>query len=447
MSTINPTLPPPSSASRISSKTVESAVNALLKWRNSKSKTQKAQLLEQDDFLYLVLSLKKIPQKARTNPHKIPLPHPLISHEDDNAPETCLIIDDRPKSNLTKDEAMKKIKNDNIPISKVIKLTKLKTNYRPFEAKRKLCDSYDMFFADKRVIPLLPKLLGKQFFKKKKIPVPMDLKHKNWKEQMDKVCGSTLLYIKTGTCCVLKIGKVSMGPMEIVENVTAAIDGIAEIVPRKWGNIRSFHLKVLESLALPVYQSVPDMKLKIDGVKKDDEELFNRILGEGNVKDVKSDSNKKKSKKGRIHEVRYMDSNIGEVLDDDELGSGGVEADVVESEGNEDSENDQMDGGEVRSQKRKKGDKVKVEKPPKKMAKLKKEDGIEGMQDQKLTKKMSKVVKKEDGVKGRKDEDVVKQKKQEKEQLPLKEKKKSLLGKLKSSELKVKDKKEKKRWI
>ncbi|KAK1568549.1 hypothetical protein Q3G72_025823 [Acer saccharum] len=320
---------------------------------------------------------------------------------------------------------MKKIKNDNIPISKVIKLTKLKTNYRPFEAKRKLCDSYDMFFADKRVIPLLPKLLGKKFFKKKKIPVPMDLKHKNWKEQMDKVCGSTLLYIKTGTCCVLKIGKVSMGPMEIVENVTVSIDGIAEIVPRKMGK----------------------HKLKIDGVKKDDDELFNRILGEGNVKDVKSDSNKKKSKKGRIHEVRYMDSNIGEVLDDDELGSGGVEADVVESEGNEDSENDQMDGGEVRSQKRKKGDKVKVEKPPKKMAKLKKEDGIEGMKDQKLTKKMSKVVKKEDGVKGRKDEDVVKQKKQEKEQLPLKEKKKSLLGKLKSSELKVKDKKEKKRWV
>ncbi|KAK0589430.1 hypothetical protein LWI29_014194 [Acer saccharum] len=305
---------------------------------------------------------------------------------------------------------MKKIKNDNIPISKVTKLTKLKTNYRPFEAKRKLCDSYDMFFADKRVIPLLPKLLGKKFFKKKKIPVPMDLKHKNWKEQMDKVCGSTLLYIKTGTCCVLKIGKVSMGPMEIVENVTVAIDGIAEIVPRKMGK----------------HKVVPSESAGELG------------------KDVKSDSNKKKSKKGRIHEVRYMDSNIGEVLDDDELGSGGVEADVVESEGNEDSENDQMDGGEVRSQKRKKGDKVKVEKPPKKMAKLKKEDGIEGMKDQKLTKKMSKVVKKEDGVKGRKDEDVVKQKKQEKEQLPLKEKKKSLLGKLKSSELKVKDKKEKK---
>ncbi|KAL5793062.1 hypothetical protein ACOSP7_001656 [Xanthoceras sorbifolium] len=443
--TINPTPPPPSAANRVNLKTVESAVNALLKWRNSKSKSQKPQLLEQDDIFYLVLTLKKIPQKSRTNPHKIPIPHSLISHEDDNAPEVCLIIDDRAKSNLTKDAAMKKIKNDNIPISKVIKITKLKTDYRPFEAKRKLCNSYDMFFADKRVVPLLPKLLGKQFFKKKKTPVPLDLTHKNWKEQMDKVCGSALLYLKTGTCSVLKIGKASMGPEEIVENVAAAIDGIAEIVPRKWGNIRSFHLKLLDSLALPVYHAVPDMKLKIDGLKEVEQEVFNKELDKGNVKDVNSDSNKKKSKKGRIHEVKYMDSNIGEVFDEDELG-----IDVGESEGSEDSENDQMDGGEVGGQKRKKGDKAKVEKPRKKMSKVKKEDGV-----QKLTKKVSKV-KKEDGLEDIKDEDVVKQKKQKKEELSLKragddssgkKKKKSLLGKLKSPELKAKDKKEKKKRV
>ncbi|KAJ0043709.1 hypothetical protein Pint_19235 [Pistacia integerrima] len=111
-----------------------------------------------------------------------------------------------------------------------------------------------MFFADKRVVTLLSKLLGKHFFKKrKKIPVPVDLKHKNWKEQIEKVCGSALLYLRTGTCSVLKVGKVSMDAKEIVENVMAAINGIAEIVP---GNVRSLHLKMLESLALPVYQAV-----------------------------------------------------------------------------------------------------------------------------------------------------------------------------------------------
>ena len=47
-------------------------------------------------------------------------------------------------------------------------ISKLKANYYPFEAKRKLCDSYDLFMADDRIIPSLPKLIGKSFFKKKK---------------------------------------------------------------------------------------------------------------------------------------------------------------------------------------------------------------------------------------------------------------------------------------
>ncbi|KAK0589503.1 hypothetical protein LWI29_015187 [Acer saccharum] len=144
----------------------------------------------------------------------------------------------------------------------------------PFEAKRKLFNSYDRFFADKRVVLLLRKLLGKQFSKKKKLPVPLDLKRKNWKEQIMKVCGSALLYMETGTCSVLKVGKVSMGAEEIVENVAAAVNGIAEIVPRKWRNIRSLQLKLSDSMTLPVYQAVPDMKLKIDGIKEEEEEVM-----------------------------------------------------------------------------------------------------------------------------------------------------------------------------
>ncbi|XP_044502732.1 ribosomal L1 domain-containing protein 1-like [Mangifera indica] len=402
MATTNP------APTRVSSKTVEKAVNALLKWKNSKSQTQKPQLLEKDDFIYLILTLKKIPQNCRTNPYKIPLPHSLIRQEDDNPPEFCLIIDDRPKSSLTKDAALKKIKNDELPIAKVVKITKLKTDYRPFEAKRKLCDSYDMFFADKRVVPLLPKLLGKHFFKKKKIPVPMDLKHNNWKEQIEKVCESALLYLRTGTCSVLKVGKVSMGTKEIVENVMAAINGIAEIVPRKWGNVRSFHLKMLESLALPAYQAVPDMRLKIEGIKDREEKVVDEKVEKENVKAVDDDGNKKKSKKkGRIHEIRYMDSNIEEVFDEDELGSDDGIGDVGESvdgEGDfgesDDGEAGEMVSAEILSKKRKKGDKGKAEKLPKKVAKVKKDDDIKKM------KKMADVKqkkKKEEGLSLKKD--------------------------------------------
>ncbi|KAK9944651.1 hypothetical protein M0R45_010211 [Rubus argutus] len=127
--------------------------------------------------------------------YKIPLPNPLLSE----FTEFCLIYDDRAKSKLTKDQIDKKIKADNIPITKTLKLSKLKADYKAFEAKRKLMDSYDTFLADKWIVPLLPRLLGKQFFNKKRISVPVDLQQNNWKEQVDRIIESSLLFLSTGS--------------------------------------------------------------------------------------------------------------------------------------------------------------------------------------------------------------------------------------------------------
>ncbi|KAE9621549.1 putative ribosomal protein L1 [Lupinus albus] len=328
--------------------TVERAIDSLLKWRNSQSQIQKSKLLDQDDeFIYLTLTLKKVPPKGRVNPHKVPLPHSLTSEFS----ERCLIIDDRPKSNLTKADAEKKIKSESIPISEVLKLSKLASDYRAFDAKRKLCDSYDMFFADKRIVPLLARLLGKHFLKKKKVPLPLDLQKKNWKEQVEKACSSGLLTLRSGTCSVVRVAKLSMERDEIVENVVAAIGGVVEIIPKKWENVRSFHVKLLESLALPVYQAVPDIKLRIDGSKAEEEEGEMKKYEEdgGEVHDQKI--GKKKKKKGKIHEVIYMNDKVGE---DEDL----VVEDKPGSEDAGDLDNDEMGSGELVNKKRKKGVKV-----------------------------------------------------------------------------------------
>ncbi|ESQ52985.1 hypothetical protein EUTSA_v10016795mg [Eutrema salsugineum] len=299
--------------SRVSPNTVEDAVKSLVNWRNEKSKTEKEQLVEQDEFVYLIVTLKKIPQTSRINPYRISLPHPIIKPTEDS-PELCLIIDDRPKSGITKEDAIKKIKSENIPITKVLKLSKLKTDYRPFMAKRKLCDSYDRFFSDRRVIHMLPRLFGKKFFVNKKVPLPIDLKHKNWKEQIEKACGATMFFLRTGTCSVVKVGKLSMQSDEIAENVMATLSGVVDILPGNWNYVRSLHLKLCESLALPIYQAVPDLKLKIDSF---DEESVESDVDESESTVV---SVKNKKKKGRIDEVRYMDSNVSETLGDDEIG-------------------------------------------------------------------------------------------------------------------------------
>ncbi|GAB4828487.1 hypothetical protein Ancab_039325 [Ancistrocladus abbreviatus] len=249
------TSPPPtqpSLSSTVSSKAPQETVEVL------KIQGPKPQLLRSDEFLYLVLTLKKIPPKGRTNPYKIPLPHPLHSpHES----KLCLFIDDR-HGRLTSKDAKEKIASEGIPISKIIKLSKLKSDYKPFEAKRKLCDSYDMFFADRRI---------------------------------ERACGSAFLFLKTGTCSVVRVGKGFMEVEEIVENVGAAINGVVDAVPKKWANVRSLHLKFSESLALPIYQVMPEISGLIKNEGGDGEEA-----GKGNERGRKGDDEMlwKEMKKG-----------------------------------------------------------------------------------------------------------------------------------------------------
>ncbi|GLJ48803.1 hypothetical protein SUGI_1029160 [Cryptomeria japonica] len=307
-----PKAPPPVKQERI-----EKAVDALMKWVKSQPKYQKPQLLEHDEFLYMIVTLKKIPAKERTNPYKIRMPNPLFSL--DGSQEICLIINDGEKrtSRVSSEFAKAKIKEESLPISKVLKYSKLKTDYKPFEAKRKLCGSYDMFMADRSVIPLLPRHLGKTFFKKKKHPIPVDLSHKQWRRQIELACSCALVYLRGGTCCVVKVGKVSQERDEIVQNVSAVIDGLAEVIPKKWKNVRSLHLKMLESVALPIYQVVPERPFKIEGVgsgaglqvsvEESEKEVHARDSEEGE---------KKAFKKGRIHNVRYMDHMLGDMSDD-----------------------------------------------------------------------------------------------------------------------------------
>ncbi|KAK4378269.1 hypothetical protein RND71_000131 [Anisodus tanguticus] len=384
--------PSPSATTKVSRATVEKGVDALLKWKETKSKIQKPQLLPQDDFIYVNLTLKKIPPKPRTNAFRIPFPHPL--HDDSS--ELCFIIDDRPNSKLTSDAAKKIIKSHNIPITKVIKLSKLKTNYKSFEAKRKLCDSYDLFLVDRRIVHLLPKLLGKQFFKKKKLPLPLDLTHKNWKEQVERACGSGLFYLRTGTCCMMRIGKGSMDPTQIVDNVVEAIKGVVQVVPKKWGGVRSLHLRLSDSLALPLYQALPEMKLKIQGFKEKEAEEVSGDLVEVKESGKKAEegSGKKKGKnKGRIHEVRYMDFDTGV----DVMGSDDDVENVGKNEEEERSDEDIEESEESEVEKVKKGktEKGSIEKKAKKLKKAEQEKKSKlSVKDGKKKKKSTEVEKK-----------------------------------------------------
>ncbi|EYU30246.1 hypothetical protein MIMGU_mgv1a011683mg [Erythranthe guttata] len=238
---------------RIKEETVRKAVNALLKWRqkklqsNSDHEEEEEEESEGDDFIYLSLTLKKVPPKALTlAPHRIPLRHSLLP-EHHSTLNLCLIVDGK---KVTAESALKALaaQGGDPSVNQVLKLSKLKSDYRSFDSKKRLYDSFDAFFATENAVPLLPKVLGKVFYKKK-------ADCSNLEEEIESACNSSLLCLSAGTCSAVRVGRwgVTEGG-EIIENVYEAIDRVVEIVPRKWAGIKCFHLKFSDSLALPIYE-------------------------------------------------------------------------------------------------------------------------------------------------------------------------------------------------
>ncbi|RGB37612.1 ribosomal protein L1p/L10e family-domain-containing protein [Rhizophagus diaphanus] len=238
-------------------KWVEKAINALLKHEVAQPKKVNNDLLlaDQPVTIWLTVTTFKFSNKPKLKPVSIPLKHPLYGP----STEICLITKDPQR--IYKEWVTKhKVKR----IQKVIGVSKLRKKYIPYEAKRKLCDSYDLFLADERVLPLLPKMLGKYFFGKKKQPVPVNIsKETNFKKEILKACHCTYMHYSSGVCLSIKIGTTEMTSDQLLENLEMAIPVIIDKIPRKWKNIQSLYIKTPESTSLPIYNRLPDLPIEI----------------------------------------------------------------------------------------------------------------------------------------------------------------------------------------
>lgn len=54
-------------------------------------------------------------------------------------------------------------------------------------------------------------------------------------------------YLRLGACYGIRVGRLAMEVEQVVDNVMAMIDE-AEEIPKKWENVRSFHLKAVDSV-------------------------------------------------------------------------------------------------------------------------------------------------------------------------------------------------------
>lgn len=175
-----------------------------------------------------------------------PLTHSLL---DENA-SVCLLTKDPQR------EYKDLLQEKNIRlISRVVGVSKLKGKFKPFDARRELVRDHELFLADKRIVPLLPKLCGTVFYNARKFPVPVDLEHRKRLEPTLRGAIASTYYIQNkGSCSTVKIGFLNRhSPQELLENLGAALPTIVAKIPGKWQNVQNIEVKTGQSAALPIW--------------------------------------------------------------------------------------------------------------------------------------------------------------------------------------------------
>ncbi|KAI5623194.1 ribosomal L1 domain-containing protein 1, partial [Silurus asotus] len=244
---------------------VKKAVQALQAYL--KSTSNQKQLLNETEQICLLVTFWKIPKKDQTI--RIPLPHALRNE----SVEVCLFTRDEP--NMTADQTERFYKKLLTQIGvkympQVIPFKVLKTEYKPFEAKRKLLSNFDIFLSDARIRRRLPSHIGKHFYLRKKAPLSVDLTNKHLAKVLDRLIqGTTLTVGNKGSCCLVRVAHSGMTTDEIVENIDATVGTISKKLFMKGKSIKIIHLKSHTSISLPIYTSdLSHLKVLEEELKK-----------------------------------------------------------------------------------------------------------------------------------------------------------------------------------
>ena len=200
----------------ISNETLSKAVKASILLESKKKKSDDALVEPVITKIRLIFTAKVIPSSKKVSPITIPIKNTFRTNA-----SVCVITKD-PQSDykhaILDDVSLGRV-------SKVMGVSKLSKKHSTYMLKRQLSKSYDLFLADERVVTLLPKLLGKAFFKTKRIPVPVDMTKKaRWSERINKAIDSTYYFQSTGSCTNVVIGNVSMTKEQLIENAKDVID-------------------------------------------------------------------------------------------------------------------------------------------------------------------------------------------------------------------------------
>lgn len=139
-------------------------------------------------------------------------------------------------------------------VKRILPVRQIKVEYDQFELKRKLCGYYDCFLVDSKLSGLVAHLLGKVFFEKRKLPVPIRMSNSNLNATIENALHKAHMNLHSaGNSYSVQIGNTGMSPEILAENLKSCIKDLAKYFPGGWENIRSVHVKTDKSISVPVY--------------------------------------------------------------------------------------------------------------------------------------------------------------------------------------------------
>ena len=300
--------------SKLSKEKVIEAVNALFKYDSkTESANDKTDLLADDEtdgsIVYLNISTKKFVSDHKIlKPKRVQVLNPLYAKENTSI---CLIVKDIADESKTvyEDKFLSKDSETFGLIDKIVKVSQLKGEYKPYEARRLLFSQHDIFLAQDSVVTTLPKLLGKSFYgKSAKLPLPIrltvddKLSPVRAKNEISKALTSTFFYLTSGAVTSIKVGRVakSFTPEAVADNIETVINYFVDKVSSNgWDGVRGIDVKLHQSPSLPVYVA---------------ETLFTSE----DILDEKHEAEKKSNKRTRDDKkLSKLEQALSEVVDDE----------------------------------------------------------------------------------------------------------------------------------
>ena len=208
-------------AEHLDLKQVTLAAKALKAFAKKQSQQAENQLLnDEDQTMHVTFTMTQVPTNPSPKPQMLSIDHPFLT--ENQRSRVCVIVKDPARA--FKDQ----IQDLNIPtIAKVIGFDKLKRNFKQYKDKRNLLKEYDSFLADLRVYKMLPELLGKEFYNRKKYPCPVKLhgfeKAKDLEDQLNNAASCTQFALGNGPNYSVAVAKTFQKEKEIASNVAQAL--------------------------------------------------------------------------------------------------------------------------------------------------------------------------------------------------------------------------------